>query len=198
MSKVKSGYKSGKWTVIEKDNSKKNYFICKCECGTIRSVTYSTLIGRPNASCGCDKKERISKANKTHLESKTRLYNIWQHIKKRCYNKKSNSYHDYGERGIIVCNEWLDSFENFKDWAINNDYEENLTIERINTNGNYEPSNCTWILKKDQAKNRRVRKSKIFNSERQSKSIKQMAKEAGIPISTFRRKLIKERNFNVN
>ena len=135
-----------------------------------------------------------------HNLSKHKGYSVWRQIRERCHNTSHKHYHNYGARGINLFDNWRTDVTSFINYVSNlpNDFKQGYSIDRINNNGNYEPNNCTWILKKDQAKNRRVRKSKISNSERQSKSIKQMAKEAGIPISTFRRKLIKERNFNVN
>ena len=92
----------------------------------------------------------------THGESHTRLYRIWNQMKQRCLNPNSPSYQNYGGRGILICREWL-HYENFRDWALFNGYndEEDLTIERIHVDGNYEPDNCEWIPKKRQAENRR-------------------------------------------
>ena len=89
----------------------------------------------------------------THGKSKTRLYNIWSDMKRRCYNPKNKRYNRYGGRGISVCDEWKDDFQAFYDWAIYNDYAEDLTIDRIDVNGNYEPNNCRWITWKEQQRN---------------------------------------------
>lgn len=85
----------------------------------------------------------------------TRLYVIWGHIKQRCYNEHCKEHKYYGERNIKMCDEWLNDFMNFYNWAINHGYDDTLTIDRINVNGNYEPSNCRWITQKQQA---RIRK----------------------------------------
>lgn len=87
--------------------------------------------------------------------SKRRLASIYQGMKQRCYNTKRPNYKYYGGRGIVICNEWLNSFQAFNDWAMANGYQENLTIDRINTDGNYEPQNCRWATTKEQSTNKR-------------------------------------------
>jgi hypothetical protein len=86
---------------------------------------------------------------------KQRLYNIYKGMKRRCYNKNYEEYHNYGGRGIKICKEWLDNFQNFYRWSIQNGYQDNLTIDRINVDGNYEPKNCRWVVMKVQQNNRR-------------------------------------------
>lgn len=87
-------------------------------------------------------------------DSNSRLYHTWQNMKKRCYNKKDPKYKNYGARDIKVCQEWLNDFQAFSNWAINNSYQEDLTIDRIDVNGNYEPANCRWLTKDEQMWNR--------------------------------------------
>ena len=112
-----------------------------------------------------------------HGMSRTRLYNIWREMKRRCYNKACKSYKDYGGRGIIVCLEWLNNFQTFYDWAITNGYNEILSIERKDVNGNYEPSNCRWATKKEQANNKRNNHFITINDE--IMTIAQCAKKSG-------------------
>lgn len=100
-----------------------------------------------------------------HGKSKTRLYHTWKHIKQRCYNTNDKDYKYYGGRCIAVCDEWLKDFMNFYNWAINNGYNENLTIDRIDVNGNYEPSNCRWVDRKQQSRNRRNIKRYTINGK---------------------------------
>jgi len=90
----------------------------------------------------------------THGLSKTRLHRIWRKMKHRCSNPNDGRYNCYGGRGIRVCSEWESDFTMFYSWAMNNGYEEHLTLERINVNGNYEPNNCTWVTEKEQHRNK--------------------------------------------
>lgn len=114
----------------------------------------------------------------THGKRNTRLYSIYAHIKERCYNANNKSYHYYGAKGIIICDEWLHDFQAFYDWAMANGYADNLTIDRIDVNGNYEPSNCRWVTMKEQSNNKSCNISIAFNGKTQT--LKQWADELGI------------------
>jgi hypothetical protein len=116
--------------------------------------------GGHTKSCGCYNKRRTKEVNTKHGLKNTKLYNIWANIKDRILNSKHKQYNDYGGRGITICDEWLD-VQNFYDWSMSNGYEENkgLSIDRIDNDGNYEPSNCRWTTSTIQTRNQRVYKN---------------------------------------
>ena len=154
------GQKFGRLTVIGIDTSKegkRTYWICECECGSISSHRSDGLLSGAVKSCGCRKREisaiNVSKNHK-HKQSRTRLYNIWQNMKGRCYNEHDARYFRYGGRGIRVCDEWRSDFSAFYNWALNNGYDESLTIDRIDNDGNYCPNNCRWSTVQEQSLNR--------------------------------------------
>lgn len=125
--------------------------LCECVCGTVKEVRLTHLKSGATISCGCYIKAKLSTQNGA---SNTRLYKIWVNMLDRCINPKSQSYAIYGGRGICVCNEWND-FTTFKAWAESNGYSNSSTIERNDVDGNYEPNNCSWVSKAEQAVNKR-------------------------------------------
>lgn len=166
-----TGKKYGRLTVIKhvgKDKHNNAIWECKCACGNIINIRGATLRTGRAKSCGCLHKEmtkQLAKNNITHNMSNTRLYRVWQNIKSRCYYKQNNRYKYYGGRGIKVCDEWLNNFKSFYDWSISNGYQDNLTIDRINVNSNYEPNNCRWVNQKTQQRNKRNNKTYTVNGE---------------------------------
>lgn len=113
-------------------------------------------------SCGCTDKFKSKGQPIKHGDSlkgeRKRLYNIWSHIKGRCLNQNSDAFHNYGGRGITICPEWTEDYIKFRDWALSNGYQEGLEIDRKDTNGNYEPSNCQWIPREEnKLKQRRIK-----------------------------------------
>lgn len=161
------------------------YWVCKCDCGNTTEVLPQHLNRGLIRSCGCLRKDVSSKKNKKHGMSKTRIYKEWKGIKERCLNKNNHAYKNYGGRGITICDEWLgeNGFEYFCDWAMQNGYQDNLTIERKDVNGNYCPENCCWIPLGEQALNTRNNVYLEYNGE--SKPISQWAKEYGINYQVF-------------
>lgn len=154
------GKKFGRLTVLDRlhnyHDKKQVHWLCVCDCGNLVEVFGFMLRTGKTKSCGCLNKEAITK----HDKSDTRLYNIWTLMKSRCYNKNNRAYPNYGGRGIIVCSEWLHDFMAFYNWSMSNGYDDNLTIDRIDVNGNYEPSNCRWADRKQQ--NRNTRKNRMY------------------------------------
>lgn len=151
-----SGKTFGKLTVIKRipNVRKGTRWLCRCSCGNYVEVDGCHLRNGGVKSCGCILKEQ--KWNIKHNMSKTRLYEIWRSMKRRCLDKNLINYKNYGGRGIIVCVEWKDDFKNFYEWAIKNGYKENLSIDRKDVNGNYCPENCRWADSLTQANNKRT------------------------------------------
>lgn len=165
--------KFGKLTVIRRadsslDGNHSPIWECSCECGNIVYIKSANLMNGNTNSCGCIKKIAAQKRAKqyiTHGSTATnasdisrRLYSIWIDIKRRCNNKQYKDYPHYGGRGIKVCDEWLCNFEKFKIWSLSNGYSNELSIDRIDVNGNYEPNNCRWADLYTQANNKRNNK----------------------------------------
>ena len=128
-----------------------------CECGK-KGITKLTWVKSGKIkSCGCWKADKARETciakNTTHNMSYSRLYSIYNSMKAKCTYESATGYHNYGGRGIKVCDEWFQSFENFRDWALANGYTDVLTIDRINSDGNYEPSNCRWATMTEQRNN---------------------------------------------
>lgn len=130
---------------------------CACECGnTIQCALHDVLNGSIS-SCKCYRHDYFTKHGCNMADSPyKRVYNIYCDMKRRCYNKNTKHYVNYGGRGIKVCEEWINDFEKFLTWSLENGYKDSLTIDRINNDGNYEPSNCRWTSQKEQSNNKRT------------------------------------------
>lgn len=165
----------GKLTVIQRaeGNYKRPYYFCKCDCGKTIILEGRKLSSGNTKSCGCLHKQQLIARNYKHGCRNTRLYAIWLNMKQRC-SSSNLRYKSWQGRGITVCSSWEKSFENFKAWAESNGYKENLTIDRINVNGNYEPSNCKWITKQEQQFNKT--NTRYFEYKGQRKCLAEWAK----------------------
>lgn len=177
-----TGKRFGKLVVIERTNNRGKHTMwkCKCDCGNYTITGASELKNGTTKSCGCLKFER---RNEKHGLSKTRLHRIWCKMKERCLNENNPAYKWYGGRGINVCKEWLDDFVSFYNWSIKNGYSDDLSIDRIDVNGNYEPNNCRWIPLKEQALNTRNTKFLTYNGE--TKTVAEWCEIKGIKRTTL-------------
>ena len=184
------GMKFGRLTAIDYLGSNKHgksVWNCKCDCGNYKQVVSSNLINGFSQSCGCIKKEQLSDRFKKHGMTGTRIYRAWRNMKDRCYNKNNKDYCNYGERGITVCDDWNYDFQCFYNWAMNNGYSEDLTIERIDVNISYSPNNCKWILMKEQSANRRSNHYITINGK--TKTISEWSSISGLNRETIRRRI---------
>jgi hypothetical protein len=172
---IKPGDRFSRWTILKEVNYQQGTrrFLCCCECGTERIVRLTHLIQGVSKSCGCYRKDEYT----THGATNTRIYTTWADMKQRCSNPKCTSYKRYGGRGIKFCSEWM-NFQTFYEWAINNGYKDDLTIERKDVNGDYCPENCEWVSLSEQAQNRRDCCYITYKGE--TKNITQWSKCVGI------------------
>ena len=185
---INPGDKFNRLTVI-KEVEKKNkarFFLCKCDCGNEKMIRMVQLTNGQTKSCGCFKLEFLTNFNYRHGLSRTKIYHIWTSMKQRCFNEKSQSYHYYGECGITVCSQWKD-FQIFEKWAKENGYINGLSLERKNVNKGYNPSNCKWIPRNEQANN--TRSNILLTFKGKTQNVAQWAKELGFKSGVIGKRL---------
>lgn len=206
------GKKFNNWTIIEYSHRKPKYcfdkkigkkrvrgyiyfYKCKCECGKEKIINIESITRGTSKSCGCKlvefSKKNIKNAIKYrwvgHKKVKgKRTYGIWCSMKNRCYDKNSEAYKDYGGRGIKVCEEWKNNFYIFDKWAMDNGYRDDLTIDRIDVNGNYCPENCRWATRKEQARN--TRRNIFIKFGEEEICLSQLSEKIGIKYHTLLRR----------
>lgn len=176
------GQRFGKWLVGA--YAGKSHWHCTCDCGERRLVSSYTL--RKGTSSGCVVCK--NPARTTHGGARSRLHRIWLHMRRRCLKPKSAEYRQYGARGIKVCDAWHD-FATFRDWALANGYRDDLTIDRKDNDGNYEPGNCRWATYAEQNLNTRKNPRVSFNGE--TITIFELAQRIGLKPSTLRQRILK-------
>ena len=163
-------YKSGRREVMWR---------CKCDCGNEVVVHKGGMHKGGTVSCGCAKRSRLTK----HGLSESRLDRIFRGMKQRCYDKHAANYAAYGGRGVRICNEWLEDKQAFFDWAIHNGYDDSLSIDRVDVNGDYTPANCKWATNKEQSNNRRDNIRISYDGL--TLSVAEWAAKTNIPYSTI-------------
>lgn len=178
-----TGKRCGRLVVIKRSEEHPNKLVCQCDCGNVTEVLISNFYPNHTRSCGCLKSEIIKAgAHTTHGMRYTRLYKIWSDMRKRCKNLNGNRSQSYAGKGITVCEEWND-FSNFEAWAMENGYGDDLTIDRVDNDGNYCPENCRWTTVKVQANNRSSNHFLEYGGER--KTIAEWSDVTGIAQSVL-------------
>lgn len=169
---INPGDRFGRLTVIKESDRQygHRYILCQCDCGNTKTINLNSLVVGTSNSCGCLRRERIAKMNYKHGLTKRnddieRLYNIWTNMKRRCFNPKDKGFRNYGSRGIRVCDEWMNDYNKFREWSLSHGYSDNLTIDRINNDGDYEPSNCRWTTMQVQSNNTRFNHFVTYKGE---------------------------------
>ncbi len=176
------GNKYGRLTVLEEAGRISGHlaYACKCDCGNQTTVTGPNLRNENTKSCGCLRSEETNKRLTKHNRSHSVEYSTWSQMKRRCFSTDDIGYHRYGGRGITVCERWM-SFENF--YADMGSKPFGMTLERIDVNKDYEPSNCTWATREDQAKNKRMTIKLTYDG--MTMCLKDWSKKIGKPYTTM-------------
>lgn len=200
-----SNNRFGRLTVIKLDTTKNGTrWLCKCDCGNIKSINAYLLKSNATKSCGCYNKE-VARSRMTgkkfgfkHGLSKHPLMSVWDGMVQRCTNRNNINFSSYGGRGIDVCDEWKNNYKSFYDWAINNNWSKGLQIDRINNNGNYNPNNCRIVTRSVNMRN--TSRNKMLSNNGVRKCVADWAIEFNVRSNTIitqlRRGWTEERIFN--
>ena len=182
-----TGMRFGRLVVVEFAGRNKHGHIlwrCQCDCGEEVIKAGTPLKRGLIRSCGCYRVD-VARENKTiHGHRYERTYNIWKHMIKRCDDENDNKYDYYGGRGIHVCDDWRNNYEDFRDWSLEHGYTDDLSLDRINNNGDYSPENCRWVDRYTQMNN--TRRSRHITNENISHSISEWSRILGVHKATLR------------
>jgi hypothetical protein len=181
-----TGSRFGRWTVVQDDGLSMRYWLCQCECGQKRMINGSKLIRGDTKSCGCFSRDVTKVRMTTHGLVGHWLYKRWAKIYARCYYPSNKSYKNYGGRGIVLCERWLD----VRNFVADNQHVEDrsLTIDRIDNSGPYSPENCRWVGQDIQQLNRRS--NAVFTFQGRAAPLSVWAREYGIKLHTLRFRLL--------
>lgn len=194
-----TGKQFGRLTVIGRaedqvapNGRRRVMWVCKCECGNVKVVNGDNLKGGKTLSCGCLHKEIARDNMITHGDTDSRLYGVWCAIKRRCCKSYEPRYDRYGGRGIKMCDEWLNDYSAFKEWALASGYRPDAergecTIDRIDNDGDYSPSNCRWVSMREQANNKSTNRHITFRGE--THTVAEWAEILGIPYERLYQRL---------
>lgn len=188
-----TGRKFHRLTAISRaHNSRSNQtqWLCRCDCGNEIVVRSASLLNGHTKSCGCynDEIRKINTDQTTHGMSHTRIYHIWSKMKDRCLNPNARIYKYYGGKGVSMYEDWMD-FENFYRWAIEHGYNDSLSIDRIDVDGNYNPSNCRWADKITQMNNTSRNVRVMYNGE--TFTVTQLERKLGFKRGTLEQRIFK-------
>lgn len=180
--------KFGKWKVLEFSHMKgRSYWICQCDCGTMSTKRLDQLTAGITRDCGCSNNFNMdgTTSSKEVGEMDSRIASIWYGMHHRCQNKDHINYSGYGGRGISICKDWY-YYDNFKDWAMKNGYSDDLELDRIDNDGNYNPSNCRWATREQQCYNKR--NTIYIEYKGKKRTLKELSELTGITIQLLQRR----------
>ncbi len=182
-------------TILTREHNKGHPTVCYClcHCGNLFKTLENSLNCGQTKSCGCIRRYSSRVLNTTHNKTKHPLYHVWNSMLNRCYNTHIKNYKNYGGRGIAVCDEWKNDFQAFYDWAVCNGYDEGLQIDRIDNDGNYEPSNCRFVTRKQNCNNKRSNVRITYKGV--TKTMSEWADYIGVNYKAFTHRF--ERNWDI-
>ena len=182
------GRRFGALVVLSEAERRKyvRYWACRCDCGVTTEVDQGALRRGRTSSCGCKRARLISANRKTHGKTRTKLYSVWSAMRNRCINPRYPQFYLYGGRGIRVCSAWS-RYPVFESWAIEAGYQEGLSIDRIDNDGDYSPANCRWVDSFEQGRNKRNNRFITHNGE--TKTLSEWARAHGLAVNVLHSRL---------